>query len=416
MTEARHDQAVALLTSTSPTITLLVEREPPQAGAGTDPGASPSLQRARPRSPPPPVDSENGEGEEESGSLSNHRRMEDEYPIEEICLVKAGGPLGLSIVGGSDHSSHPFGVNEPGVFISKVIPRGVAARSGLRVGDRILEAGEVDLRHATHQEAVNALLSHSQELQLLVRRDPPPPGMQEICIVKGPGEKLGISIRGGAKGHAGNPLDPSDEGVFVSKVSSSGAAARDGRLGVGMRILEVNQQSLLGMTHTEAVQALRGVGDTLLILVCDGFDPKAVTSAEASPGVIANPFAGGIGRKNSMESISSIDRDMSPEEMDRLQKDMEMVREATQWAKEDMEKVSYSAEPLKLDYKTLAALPSSGLSRGNRVSAGTVCLTVCVLRQAASLIRPSETGGFSDTPIETGGFSDTPHVRPGGSL
>lgn len=39
---------------------------------------------------------------------------------QEICLPRAGGPLGLSIVGGSDHSSHPFGVQEPGVFISKV--------------------------------------------------------------------------------------------------------------------------------------------------------------------------------------------------------------------------------------------------------------------------------------------------------
>lgn len=36
----------------------------------------------------------------------------------------------------------------------------------------------IDLRHATHQEAVNALLSNTQELTMLVRRDPPPPGMQ----------------------------------------------------------------------------------------------------------------------------------------------------------------------------------------------------------------------------------------------
>ncbi|CAH2286234.1 scribble homolog isoform X16 [Pelobates cultripes] len=365
MTEARHDQAVALLTSTCPTITLLVEREPSQSGA--DPGASPSLHRARPRSPPPPTDNENGDADEEIEPLKNNSQRVNDYPIEEICLVKAGGPLGLSIVGGSDHSSHPFGVNEPGVFISKVIPRGVAARSGLRVGDRILEAASVDLRHATHQEAVNALLSHTQELHLLVRRDPPPPGMQEICIIKGPGEKLGISIRGGAKGHPGNPLDPTDEGIFISKVSSTGAAARDGRLKVGMRILEVNQQSLLGMTHTEAVQALRGVGDTLLVLVCDGFDSMANTSVEASPGVIANPFASGLGRKNSMESISSIDRDMSPEEMERMQKEKEMLHEVTQWEREDMEKVAYSTEPMKLDYKTLAALPSSGLPKGNRV-------------------------------------------------
>ncbi|XP_075703783.1 LOW QUALITY PROTEIN: protein scribble homolog, partial [Rhinoderma darwinii] len=393
MTEARHDQAVALLTSTSPTITLLVEREPPQPGAGTDPGASPSLHRARPRSPPPPAETE--DGEEDGDALQNRSAGEDDYLIEDICLVKAGGPLGLSIVGGSDHSSHPFGISEPGVFISKVISRGVAARSGLRVGDRILEAAGVDLRHATHQEAVKALLCPAPELHLLVRRDPPPPGMQEICIVKTPGEKLGISIRGGAKGHPGNPLDPSDEGVFISKVSSSGAAARDRRLNVGMRILEVNQQSLLGMTHTEAVQALRGVGDTLLILVCDGFDPVSSNSIEASPGVIANPFAAGLGRKNSMESISSIDRDMSPDEMERLQKEIEIGREV-KWEREDMEKVeemrkereeatrlleeeakgftttttTITTEPIKLDYKTLAALPSSGLPKGNRLPLG----------------------------------------------
>ncbi|XP_063183847.1 protein scribble homolog isoform X34 [Chroicocephalus ridibundus] len=365
MTEARHDQAVALLTASSPTIVLLVEREgAEQLGEGDSPG----VPRARMHSPPPPPSHGESPPEETPSLQRNHlsKGLEDQYPIEEIHLVKAGGPLGLSIVGGSDHSSHPFGIHEPGVFISKVIPRGLASRSGLRVGDRILEVNSIDLRHATHQEAVNALLSNSQELTMLVRRDPPPPGMQEICIEKAPGEKLGISIRGGAKGHAGNPFDPTDEGIFISKVSSSGAAARDGRLKVGMRILEVNHQSLLGMTHTEAVQILRSVGDALLVLVCDGFDPKAAAAIEMSPGIIANPFAAGIGRKNSLESISSIDRDLSPEELEILQKEMEMVREATQWEREEMEKVNATSEPLRLDYRTLAALPSSGLQRVNR--------------------------------------------------
>ncbi|NXJ83034.1 SCRIB protein, partial [Trogon melanurus] len=367
MTEARHDQAVALLTASSPTIVLLVEREgAEQVGDGDAPGTP----RVRMHSPPPPPGHGDSPPEETPALQRNHlaKGLEDQYPIEEIHLVKAGGPLGLSIVGGSDHSSHPFGIHEPGVFISKVIPRGLASRSGLRVGDRILEVNSIDLRHATHQEAVNALLSNSQELTMLVRRDPPPPGMQEICIEKAPGEKLGISIRGGAKGHAGNPFDPTDEGIFISKVSSSGAAARDGRLKVGMRILEVNHQSLLGMTHTEAVQILRSVGDALLVLVCDGFDPKAAAAIEMSPGIIANPFAAGIGRKNSLESISSIDRDLSPEELEILQKEMEMVREATQWEREEMEKVNITSEPLRLDYRTLAALPSSGLQRGNRTA------------------------------------------------
>lgn len=217
-----------------------------------------------------------------------------------------------------------------------MIPHGLASQSGLRVGDRILEVNSIDLRHATHQEAVRALLANKQEIRMLVRRDPSPPGMQvgpltaagfyscysmqkvalrwqtahvllqEVVIQKQPGEKLGISIRGGAKGHAGNPFDATDEGVFISKVvkrsntalqqetllsltctlsiikqvSSTGAAARDGRLQVGMRILEVNNHSLLGMTHTEAVRVLRAVGDSLSMLVCDGFDPQKVTSVE----------------------------------------------------------------------------------------------------------------------------------------
>ncbi|XP_039377922.1 protein scribble homolog isoform X6 [Mauremys reevesii] len=365
MTEARHDQAVALLTASSPTIALLVEREGAQQLIEGD---SPVVQRVRTHSPPPPPSHGESPPEETPLLQRNHlpKGLEDQYPIEEICLVKAGGPLGLSIVGGSDHSSHPFGIHEPGVFISKVIPHGLASRSGLRVGDRILEVNTIDLRHATHQEAVNALLSSTQELSMLVRRDPPPPGMQEICIEKAPGEKLGISIRGGAKGHAGNPFDPTDEGIFISKVSSSGAAARDGRLKVGLRILEVNHQSLLGMTHTEAVQILRSVGDKLLVLVCDGFDPKAAAAIEMSPGIIANPFAAGIGRKNSLESISSIDRDLTPEELEILQKErMRREREAaTQLLEEEAENIS--SEPLRLDYRTLAALPSNNLPRVTR--------------------------------------------------
>ncbi|XP_028288825.1 protein scribble homolog isoform X15 [Parambassis ranga] len=427
MTEARHDQAVALLTGTSPTIALLVERDLNASGG------SPGQSRARAHSPPPPEPSDSPDQEEEGLSLhGNHlSRMEDEYPIEEVTLVKSGGPLGLSIVGGSDHASHPFGINEPGVFISKVIPHGLACQCGLRVGDRILEVNSIDLRHATHQEAVRALLANKQEIRMLVRRDPSPPGMQEILIQKQPGEKLGISIRGGAKGHAGNPFDPTDEGIFISKVSSSGAAARDGRLQVGMRILEVNNHSLLGMTHTEAVRVLRAIGDSLVMLVCDGFDPHKVAAVEASPGVIANPFASGIVRKNSMESISSIDRDLSPEEMDMIQKESEMVRETSQWEREEMEKVermrlereeatrlleeeteNIGTGPLKLDYKTLAALPTTSLQKVNRTPSSDYTRTDSPIREApySPTIQPANIH-YTSTPTAKDNTSSS--TRPG---
>ncbi|XP_024596793.1 LOW QUALITY PROTEIN: protein scribble homolog [Neophocaena asiaeorientalis asiaeorientalis] len=349
VTEARHDHAVSLLTAASPTIALLLERE---AGGPLAPGTPP-------HSPPPPAATTTTMATANPGEPGPLRlapsllaaALEGPYPVEEICLPRAGGPLGLSIVGGSDHSSHPFGVQEPGVFISKVLPRGLAARSGLRVGDRILGVNGQDVRDATHQEAVSALLRPCLELVLLVRRDPPPPGMRELCIQKAPGEKLGISIRGGAKGHAGNPCDPTDEGIFISKVSPTGAAGRDGRLRVGLRLLEVNQQSLLGLTHGEAVQLLRSVGDTLTVLVCDGFDASA---PEVSPGIIANPFAAGIGRRNSLESISSIDRELSPEGPS---KEKELPGQTPQWGPEA---VGRSLESLRLDCRALAATPSTG--------------------------------------------------------
>lgn len=94
MTEARHDQAVALLTGTSPTITLVVDRE--QASAG---GASP---RTRPHSPPPPEPSDSPEQEEGGDEpLGNHLNcpMEDEYPIE----VRTGPNVFFSVI---DYQMH----------------------------------------------------------------------------------------------------------------------------------------------------------------------------------------------------------------------------------------------------------------------------------------------------------------------
>ena len=41
-----------------------------------------------------------------------------------------------------------------------------------------------------------------------------------------------MHIKGGLRGQRGNPLDQSDEGVFISKINSGGAAKRDGRLKV----------------------------------------------------------------------------------------------------------------------------------------------------------------------------------------
>lgn len=79
--------------------------------------------------------------------------------FKEICLIRdLNNALGLSIVGGIDHCSHPFGTNSPGVFISKIADNSSASFSRrLRVGDRILKVNDKDVEKAKHSEAVEVL-------------------------------------------------------------------------------------------------------------------------------------------------------------------------------------------------------------------------------------------------------------------
>lgn len=48
-----------------------------------------------------------------------------------------------------------------------------------------------------------------------------------------------MHIKGGLNGQRGNPADATDEGVFISKINSLGAARRDGRLKVLLSFLKL---------------------------------------------------------------------------------------------------------------------------------------------------------------------------------
>ncbi|KAL9899778.1 scribble planar cell polarity protein isoform 15-T30 [Glossina fuscipes fuscipes] len=247
---------------------------------------------------------------------------------EEVILPKNQGSLGFSIIGGTDHSCVPFGARQPGIFISHVVPGGIASKCGkLRMGDRILKVNEVDVSRATHQEAVMELLKPGNEIKLTIQHDPLPAGFQEIIISKADGERLGMHIKGGLNGQRGNPVDPTDEGVFVSKINSVGAARRDGRLKVGMRLLEVNGNSLLGATHQDAVNTLRTAGNEIHLVVCKGYDKSNLIHSIGTAGGMSTGYsrhgsrASETGSELSQsQSTSSLDR----EDDERLRQDFEV--------------------------------------------------------------------------------------------
>lgn len=165
----------------------------------------------------------------------------EDYPIEEIKLVKHNGAMGLSIVGGGNVACHPFGIDNPGIFISKIVPGGAASGINLRVGDRILKVNGVDVTQMTHDDTVNELKRHSSQVVLLVRHDPQPPNIQDVILHRSyPEETIGIRINGGIEMKSANIYDSSDEGIFVVNIINGTLAHKDARLQVGTRIMEVS--------------------------------------------------------------------------------------------------------------------------------------------------------------------------------
>ncbi|XP_068522264.1 multiple PDZ domain protein isoform X1 [Anas acuta] len=162
-----------------------------------------------------------------------------------IDISKGRTGLGLSIVGGADTL---LGA----IIIHEVYEEGAASKDGrLWAGDQILEVNGIDLRNATHDEAINVLRQTPQKVRLTVYRDEAQykeEDMYDVLIIelqKKPGKGLGLSIVG----------KRNDTGVFVSDIVKGGIADTDGRLMQGDQILTVNGEDVRN-ANQEAVAAL----------------------------------------------------------------------------------------------------------------------------------------------------------------
>ncbi|XP_023142784.1 disks large homolog 3 isoform X12 [Amphiprion ocellaris] len=183
------------------------------------------------------------------------------YKYEEIILERGNSGLGFSIAGGIDNPHIP---DDPGIFITKIIPGGAAAMDGrLGVNDCVLRVNDVDVSEVVHSRAVEALKEAGPVVRLLVRRrQAPPETILEVNLLKGP-KGLGFSIAGGI----GNQHIPGDNSIYITKIIEGGAAQKDGRLQTGDRLLAVNNIVLQDVRHEEAVAALKNTSDMVYLKV-----------------------------------------------------------------------------------------------------------------------------------------------------
>lgn len=88
------------------------------------------------------------------------------------------------------------------------------------------------------------------------------PSVVDIKLKRGPAG-LGFNIVGGVD----QQYVVNDSGIYVSKIKGGGAAAMDGRLHEGDKILAINGVKLEDLTHLAAVELFRTAGEDVELRV-----------------------------------------------------------------------------------------------------------------------------------------------------
>ncbi|ERE83920.1 multiple PDZ domain protein-like isoform 1 [Cricetulus griseus] len=246
------EKFISLLKTAKATVKLTVRAENPACQAVPSAASSASGERKESAQSPavPTLDPDSIPNTSRSSTPAVFASDPATCPIIPGCettieISKGQTGLGLSIVGGSDTL---LGA----IIIHEVYEEGAACKDGrLWAGDQILEVNGIDLRKATHDEAINVLRQTPQRVRLTLYRDEAPYKEEDVCdtftidLQKRPGKGLGLSIVG----------KRNDTGVFVSDIVKGGIADADGRLMQGDQILMVNGEDVRNATQ-EAVAAL----------------------------------------------------------------------------------------------------------------------------------------------------------------
>ncbi|XP_045436198.1 multiple PDZ domain protein isoform X3 [Pipistrellus kuhlii] len=249
------EKFISLLKTTKTTVKLTIRAENPDSqavasAAGTSNGETKNSSQSPTVPPPGSLEPEPVQSTSRSSTPAIFASDPATCPIIPGCettieISKGRTGLGLSIVGGADTL---LGA----IIIHEVYEEGAACKDGrLWAGDQILEVNGIDLRKATHDEAINVLRQTPQRVRLTLYRDEAPYKEEDVCdtltieLQKKPGKGLGLSIVG----------KRNDTGVFVSDIVKGGIADADGRLMQGDQILMVNGEDVRNATQ-EAVAAL----------------------------------------------------------------------------------------------------------------------------------------------------------------
>ncbi|KAF5900537.1 E3 ubiquitin-protein ligase LNX isoform X1, partial [Clarias magur] len=213
--------------------------------------------------------------------------------------------------------------DEHGVFIFHLLEGGLAAQDGrLRINDRVLAINGHDLRYGAPEHAALLIQASVERVHFIVSRQthvpapdilqeapwnmegPPPysavdieqslvdscqkPGCYEktVTLPKEPNESLGMTVAGGMNSRGW------DLPVYVTNIDPNGVVAREGSIGKGDILLNVNGMELTGVTRGEAVANLKNTSSPVVLRVLE-MRPPDMSSVDCLPPAATSPSSPG---------------------------------------------------------------------------------------------------------------------------